>query len=49
MKEEIIEKIEKFATRVMQGGENVSVQEVAILPEMLKILQKETTGNIDDQ
>lgn len=43
MKKEIISKMEEFAIRVLEGGENVNMQETAILPEVLKILQKETT------
>lgn len=39
--------MEAFVTKVMQGGENVSAQETAVLPDVLKILQKETTERND--
>ncbi len=41
--------MEEFAKRVLKGRENVSPQETAILPKVLKILQKETTGKPDGQ
>lgn len=47
MKKEIIDQMEEFATRVLKGGENVNMEEIAILPEVLKILQKETIENND--
>lgn len=46
MKKEIVSQIEEFVIRVMKGGEKVHPQETAILPKMLKILQKETTRKI---
>ena len=49
MKKEIISEMEEFAKRVLKGRENVSPQETAILPKVLKILQKETTGKPDGQ
>ncbi len=35
MKEEIVKAMEEFALRVLAGGENVTAQETAILPEIL--------------
>lgn len=39
MKTEIIEKMEQFAERVLQGDDSVTPQETATLPEVLKILK----------
>lgn len=40
MKTEIVKHIKEFAFRVLKGGENVTPQETAILPEILKMLGK---------
>lgn len=40
MKREIIEEMEKFASRVLKGGDNVNMQETAILPQVLEILER---------
>ena len=47
MKKEIVNKMEEFAIRVLEGGDGVNAQETAILPEVLDILQKETTEDDD--
>lgn len=36
----IIEEMRKFAIRVLKGGPDVTPQETAILPEILKLLEK---------
>ena len=38
MKKEVIEEINNFALRVLKGGPEVNMQETAILPEILHIL-----------
>lgn len=49
MKGIVIEQIEEFVIRVMKNEKGAHPQEVAILPEMLKILKEETTGKSDGQ
>lgn len=39
MSELLIIEMEEFAMRVLKGGENVTPQETAILPEILKMLE----------
>lgn len=38
LKPEIVAEMEEFAIRVLKGGENVNIQEVAALPKILEIL-----------
>lgn len=38
MKKEVVEEINNFALRVLKGGPEVTMQETAILPEILHIL-----------
>lgn len=38
MKKEVVEEINNFALRVLKGGPEVNMQETAILPEILHIL-----------
>lgn len=38
---ELIEKMDQFAERVLQGGENVTPQETAVLPQVLEMLLRE--------
>lgn len=45
MKQEIIEAMEKYAIRIMEKSSEASIQEVATLPDILKILQKETAND----
>ena len=40
----VVMAMEEFAIRVLKGGENVHPQEIAILPEILKLLA-ETASN----
>ncbi len=49
MKKIVVDKIEEFVIRVMKNEKEAHPQEVAILPEMLKILKEETTGKSDGQ
>lgn len=42
MKTEIIEKMEQFAERVLQGDDSVTPQETATLPEVLKDFEMPT-------
>lgn len=49
MKKIVVDKIEEFVIRVMKNEKEANPQEVAILPEMLKILKEETTGKSDGQ
>lgn len=37
----IIEEMKNFAIRVLKGGADVTPQETAILPEILKMLEKQ--------
>lgn len=39
MSELLIVEMEKFAMRILKGGEDVTPQETAILPEILKMLE----------
>ena len=39
MSECLIIEMEEFAMRVLKGGENVTPQETAILPEILKMIE----------
>lgn len=36
--EKVYEKMKEFAMRVMGGGESIHPQEIAILPEILRML-----------
>ena len=40
----VVMAMEEYAIRVLKGGENVHPQEIAILPEILKLLA-ETASN----
>lgn len=40
-REELINKMDQFAERVLQGGENVTPQETAVLPQILEMLLRE--------
>lgn len=40
-REELINKMEQFAERVLQGGGNVTPQETAVLPQVLEMLLRE--------
>lgn len=40
MEQRIIEEMKDFAIRVLKGGECITSQETAILPEILKMLAK---------
>lgn len=40
-REELINKMDQFAERVLQGGENVTPQETAVLPLILEMLLRE--------
>ena len=40
VKKEIIEAMEEFALRVLSSRENENMQEVAILPKILEILER---------
>lgn len=46
LKREIVEQLEGFVKRVAHGGEDASMQEIAILPEILKILREETASRL---
>lgn len=52
MKKEIISETEKFAIRVLRGGNDVNPQETAILPTILRFLdtlpEHDKTGPADD-
>ena len=38
---ELIDKMDQFAERVLQGGGNVTPQETAVLPQVLEMLLRE--------
>lgn len=38
---ELIDKMDQFAERVLQGGGNVTPQEIAVLPQVLEMLLRE--------
>ena len=38
---ELINKMDQFAERVLQGGEDVTPQETAVLPQLLEMLLRE--------
>ncbi len=40
MKEELVKEMNDFAIRVLKGGENAHPQEIAILPQILEILER---------
>lgn len=40
-RKELIDKMNKFAARVLQGGGNVTPQETAVLPQILEMLLRE--------
>lgn len=40
-REELINKMEQFAERVLQGSGNVTPQETAVLPQVLEMLLRE--------
>lgn len=47
---ELIEKMDQFAARVLQGGGNVTPQETAVLPQILEMLLREKPpAGADDQ
>lgn len=45
MKKEVIKSIENFVIRVSKGGEAVSPQETAILPDMVELLDRLPANN----
>ena len=38
---ELIDKMDQFAERVLQGGGNVTPQETAVLPQILEMILRE--------
>lgn len=46
---ELINKMDQFAERVLQGGEGVTPQETAVLPLVLEMLLRENSHEADDQ